>query len=153
MTKVLMVCLGNICRSPLAEGLLKSKTFLKDIVVDSAGTGNYHTGALPDKRSIAIAKKNGLDITDQKARQFVVSDFDEYDIIYAMDNSNYRNMVRLARNDADKQKVRLILDELFPGDNLDVPDPYVGGDHGFKMVYDMLDEACDVIVAKLSIDD
>lgn len=149
MTKVLMVCLGNICRSPLAEGILKSKTFLKNIEVDSAGTGNYHVGGLPDKRSIAIAKEKGLDITDQRARQFSVSDFDNFDIIYAMDNSNYRNMLRLARNETDKQKVKLVLNEVFPGENLDVPDPYNGGEHGFKMVYEMLDEACDKIVSNL----
>ena len=144
-----MVCLGNICRSPLAEGILQSKTFLKGIEVDSAGTGNYHVGGLPDKRSIAIAKENGLDITDQRARQFSVLDFDNFDIIYAMDNSNYRNMLRLARNDRDKLKVKLILNEIFPDESLDVPDPYNGGEHGFKMVYEMLNEACDKIVSKL----
>ena len=150
MTKVLMVCLGNICRSPLAEGILKSKVFLKGVEVDSAGTGNYHVGGLPDKRSIAIAKEKGFDITDQRARQFSVLDFDNFDIIYAMDNSNYRNMLRLARNERDKLKVKLVLNELFPGENLDVPDPYNGGEHGFKMVYEMLDEACNKIVSKLT---
>ena len=150
MTKVLMVCLGNICRSPLAEGILKSKAFLKGIEVESAGTGDYHIGRLPDKRSIAIAKKNGLDITDQCGRQFKVTDFDDFDIIYAMDNSNYRRIIRVARNEQDEKKVILILNELFPDENLDVPDPYVGGDHGFKMVFDMLDEACEVIVSKLT---
>lgn len=150
MTKVLMVCLGNICRSPLAEGILKSKSFLKELEVESAGTGDYHVGGLPDKRSIAIAKENGIDITDQRAKQFSVSDFDEFDYIYAMDGFNYRSIIRKARNEQDKQKVILILDELFPGEGLDVPDPYSGGVSGFKMVYDMLDEVCEVIVNKLT---
>ncbi len=150
MTKVLMVCLGNICRSPLAEGILKSKSFLKGLEVESAGTGDYHVGGLPDKRSIAIAKENGIDITDQRAKQFSVSDFDEFDYIYAMDGFNYRSIIRKARNEQDKQKVILILDELFPGEELDVPDPYSGGVSGFKMVYDMLDEVCEVIVNKLT---
>lgn len=150
MTKVLMVCLGNICRSPLAEGILKSKTFLKGITVDSAGTGDYHVGGLPDKRSIAIAKKNNLDITDQRARQFKVADFDEFDIIYAMDSSNFRRINRMARTDAEKAKVKMILNEIYPGENLDVPDPYNGGEHGFKMVYQMLDEACEVVAKKLT---
>lgn len=150
MTKVLMVCLGNICRSPLAEGILKSKTFLKNIEVDSAGTGNYHVGGLPDKRSIAIAKEYNLDITNQRARQFTVNDFDNFDIIYAMDNSNYKNIIKMARNDEDKQKVKLILNEVFPDENLDVPDPYMGGKHGFATVYAMLDQACEIIAKKLT---
>lgn len=149
MTKILMVCLGNICRSPLAEGILKSKTFLKNVVIDSAGTGNYHVGGLPDKRSIAIAKEYNLDITDQRARQFSVADFDNFDIIYAMDTSNHKNILKLARNESDKQKVKLILNEVFPGENLDVPDPYTGGKHGFATVYVMLKQACEVIANKL----
>lgn len=149
MAKVLMVCLGNICRSPLAEGLLKSKSFLNGTEVDSAGTGNYHVGGPPDSRSIAVAKKNGLDISDQRARQFKTADFDDFDIIYAMDGSNYRNIIAKARSEEDKSKVHLILNELFPGEDLDVPDPYTGGEHGFKMVFDMLDQACDVIAKKI----
>ena len=149
MTRVLMVCLGNICRSPLAEGILKAKTFLKDVIVDSAGTSSYHIGNPPDKRSVEIAKKNNIDITEQRGRKFIVSDFDNFDIIYAMDSSNYRNILSLARNENDKQKVRIILNELFPNENLDVPDPYNGGEHGFKVVYDMLNEACDEIVKKI----
>ena len=149
MVKILMVCLGNICRSPLAEGILKSKTFLRNVEVDSAGTGNYHVGGLPDKRSIAIAKEYNLDITDQRARQFSVDDFDNFDIIYAMDNSNHSNILKLARNENDKQKVKLILNEVFPDENLDVPDPYSGGNHGFATVYVMLEQACEIIANKL----
>ncbi|MDV7188516.1 low molecular weight protein-tyrosine-phosphatase [Lutibacter sp. TH_r2] len=146
MTKILMVCLGNICRSPLAEGILKSKVFTSKVFVDSAGTGAYHVGNLPDPRSIDVAKQNGLDITDQKARKFSVKDYDEFDFIYVMDSSNYRNVIKLARNEQDKAKVKMILNEVFPGEDLDVPDPYYGGEFGFKNVYNMLDEACDKIV-------
>lgn len=141
-----MVCLGNICRSPLAEGILKSKVFTSKVFVDSAGTGAYHVGNLPDPRSIDVAKQNGLDITDQKARKFSVKDYDEFDFIYVMDSSNYRNVIKLARNEQDKAKVKMILNEVFPGEDLDVPDPYYGGEFGFKNVYNMLDEACDKIV-------
>jgi len=149
MTKVLMVCLGNICRSPLAEGILRKKTFLRGVEVDSAGTGDYHIGSQPDKRSIAVAKEHNLDISNQQGRQFSVKDFDEFDIIYAMDNSNYKNILKLARNDEDKKKVKLILNEVFPGENLDVPDPYTGGAFGFKVVYEMLEQACEVIANNL----
>jgi len=148
--KILMVCLGNICRSPLAEGILRSKTFLKDVEVDSVGTADNHVGNRPDKRSIGVAAKNNIDISNLSGRQFSVQDFDDFDLIYAMDNSNYKNIVALARNEEDKQKVFLILNEIFPGENLDVPDPYYGGAHGFETVYKMLDQACDAIVEKIS---
>lgn len=147
--KILMVCLGNICRSPLAEGLLASKLPKDEFYVDSAGTGNYHVGRQPDHRSIATAEKNGLDISQQKARQFTSKDFDTFDYIYVMDNSNYEDVVFLAKNEAQKQKVKLILDALFPGDNVDVPDPYYGLQNGFDMVYEMLDEATDIIAQRL----
>jgi low molecular weight protein-tyrosine phosphatase len=150
MTRILMVCLGNICRSPLAEGILKSKNFNFKTFIDSAGTGAYHISEKPDKRSIAIAKENGIDITDQRARKFLHEDFDEFDFIYVMDNSNYADVIALARDDNDKSKVKLILNEVFPNENSDVPDPYYGGDLGFKNVYNMLDNACDVIVKKLN---
>lgn len=147
-TKLLMVCLGNICRSPLAEGILKSKVDPAKVKVESAGTGDYHIGQIPDERSISIAHKNKLDITDQKGRQFIASDFDEYDHIYVMDMANYRDVIALARNENEKEKVSLILDEIFPGENVDVPDPYFGGTEGFANVYKMLDEACDKIAEK-----
>lgn len=149
MVRILMVCLGNICRSPLAEGILKSKTFLKDVIVDSAGTSNYHIGSAPDKRSIQVAKEHNIDITNQRGRQFLAEDFDNFDLIYAMDNSNYSNIISLARTQDDIDKVKLILNEIFPEENLDVPDPYTGGIHGFTTVYNMLDEACDVIAKRI----
>jgi len=149
MTTILMVCLGNICRSPLAEGILKSKLPKDNYFVDSAGTGNYHIGAFPDKRSIAIAKKNNIDITDQRARQFSVSDFDNFDYVYVMDSSNYRNVIQLARNNEDISKVKLILNELGNISNLDVPDPYYGGELGFENVFQLLNQACDRIATKL----
>ncbi len=148
-TNVLMVCLGNICRSPLAEGILKSKTNQEKVYVDSAGTGDYHVGDSPDPRSIKIAKNKGLDITSQRGRQFQVSDFDNFDYIYAMDTFNYADILELARNEQDKKKVFLILDEIFPGENVDVPDPYQGGEQGFINVYSMLEEACSIIAKKL----
>lgn len=149
-TKILMVCLGNICRSPLAEGILQAKLSKNDFIVDSAGTGGWHAGEKPDKRSIAIAKQKGLDISQQKARQFSAKDFKKFDYIYAMDMSNYKNILSLAENEADKTKVTLILNELFPGENVEVPDPYYGGVDGFENVYNMLDKACDVIAEKLT---
>ena len=144
-----MVCLGNICRSPLAEGLLASKLPKDKFIVDSAGTGNYHIGKQPDSRSILTAKKNGLDISSQRGRQFTAKDFDYFDYIYVMDSSNYDNVVELAKNDAQKNKVEMILNHLFPHENVDVPDPYYGLQNGFDMVYEMLDETCDIIAKKL----
>ena len=145
-----MVCLGNICRSPLAEGILKSKVDPNKFQVDSAGTGGWHVGALPDERSIAVAKKNGLDITDQRGRKFSAYDFEIYDHIFVMDNSNYRDVIALAHSESEQKKVQRILDELFPGENVDVPDPYYGGASGFDNVYKMLDQACASIANRLS---
>ncbi len=148
-TKILMVCLGNICRSPLAEGILRSK-LSEDFIVDSAGTGGWHAGELPDKRSIATAKNRGLDITNQRARQFKRSDFDTFDHIFVMDNSNYKDVLALAPNEEAKSKVKLILNEIFPNENVDVPDPYYGGQDGFENVFDILDQACEEIARKLN---
>ena len=144
-----MVCLGNICRSPLAEGILASKLPKDKFIVDSAGTGNWHVGKKPDERSIATAKKNGLDISSQRGKHFTSKHFEEFDYIYVMDGSNYDDVLFLAKTDEHKKKVSLILDELFPGDNVDVPDPYYGLQNGFDMVYEMLDEATDLLAKKL----
>ncbi len=149
MTNILMVCLGNICRSPLAEGILRSKLPANQFFIDSAGTANYHIGDPPDRRSVEIAKKNQIDISNHRGRQFKVSDYDRFDIIYVMDNSNYQNVIHLARNEKDTKKISLILNELYSNENMDVPDPYYGGNHGFKNVFEMLDEACDKISRKL----
>jgi protein-tyrosine phosphatase len=145
MKKILMVCLGNICRSPLAEGILQSKLDANFFSVDSAGTAAYHIGELPDLRSIAVAKKHGIDISNQKARKFDIKDFIEFDIIYAMDKENYQNICSLAKKNTELQKVKMILDEVKPSQNLSVPDPYYGGDDGFQNVYQLLDEACEKI--------
>jgi len=144
-----MVCLGNICRSPLAEGILKHKTQDLDVIVDSAGTASYHIGKLPDNRSIAIANKYGIDLTKQIARQFSEIDFDNFDKIYAMDTHNYASIISIARNQKDRDKVDLILNEMNPKTFNSVPDPYYGEGDGFQKVYNMLDKACDVIASKL----
>ncbi|WP_369049301.1 low molecular weight protein-tyrosine-phosphatase [Tenacibaculum sp. UWU-22] len=144
MKRILMVCLGNICRSPLAEGILKAKVS-SEVLVDSAGTAGYHQGELPDKRSIEVARKNGIDITKQRSRKFIKEDFNNFDIIYAMDKSNYQNLIHLADNKQEADKVKLILNELYPNKNCDVPDPYYGGKDGFENVYTLLSEACEVI--------
>ena len=143
-----MVCLGNICRSPLAEGILQSKVS-SDVIVNSAGTAAYHTGELPDTRSIAVAKQNNVDITNQRARKVISDDFNSYDLIYAMDKTNYDNLIAMTKNDKQRSKVKMIMNELHPNENIDVPDPYYGGDHGFSHVYAMLDEATDKILEKL----
>ena len=147
--KILMVCLGNICRSPLAEGILKEKAKGLDIFVDSAGTASYHIGSLPDTRSIEIASSHGIDISNQRARQFTTSDFDTFDKIYAMDTHNYSSIISLARKDNDSKKVHLILNEINPGSSESVPDPYYGHGDGFKLVFEMLSQACDIIVKRL----
>lgn len=147
--KILMVCLGNICRSPLAEGILASKLPKDKFWVDSAGTGHWHVGNPPDKRSILTAEKNGIDISNQRGQLFKPSFFDTYDHIYVMDSSNYEEVTAMARNEEDKKKVKLILDELFPGENVDVPDPYYGLLSNFEQVFEMLDEACESIANRL----
>lgn len=146
-----MVCLGNICRSPLAQGILESKIFTNHITVDSAGTSGFHEGALPDPRSIAIANEYGIDITRQRSREFTKADFTLFDVIYVMDESNYNAIIALATDKKDILKVKLILDELGNSSSKNVPDPYYGGANGFKNVYIMLEEACTSIISKLPI--
>jgi protein-tyrosine phosphatase len=147
--KILMVCLGNICRSPLAEGILAHKTQHLDVTVESAGTAGYHIGKLPDKRSIEIANKYEIDISNQKARQFSRADFDEFDIIYAMDTNNFAHLTSLAENQNERNKIRMILNEINPESFDSIPDPYYGGDNGFYIVYNMLDKACNKIITQI----
>ena len=149
MTKILMVCLGNICRSPLAEGLLKSKLNPSQFQVDSAGTSDFHIGALPDSRSVDIASKYGFDITDQRSRPFTKQDFEDYDFIYVMDTSNYEDVLAMAESEEDEKKVDLILNQIYPGENQSVPDPYHDSMNGFEHVYQMLEESCASIAKDL----
>ena len=137
---VLMVCLGNICRSPLAHGIFEDLAASQNIKVDSAGTANYHTGAAPDPRSREIAAQHGIDISHQQARQFVVEDFDQFNYIYVMDYSNQQNVLRLARNDQDRAKVHLLLGDA------EVEDPYYGGKEGFSIVFNKIQKACQQIL-------
>ena len=148
--KILMVCLGNICRSPLAEGILrhKIKEAELDWEVQSAGTGSWHIGEAPDPRSQKIAKINGIDISKQKAQKFSQKHFSEFDRIYTMDSSNYRDVVNMAINEEDKNKVELIMNLVEPGKNKAVPDPYYDDDL-YATVYEMLDKACEEIMKEL----
>lgn len=148
--KILMVCLGNICRSPMADGIMRSISTERKmgLEVDSAGTASYHIGSQPDSRMISTAKEHNIDITNLRARQFQRDDFENYDLIYVMDQSNYENV--LALNDHKPHpKVKLILNEIEPGANHEVPDPYYGGDEGFENVFQMLNEACNIIADKI----
>lgn len=142
-----MVCLGNICRSPLAEGILKEKIKAHQLgwTVDSAGTGAWHIGELPDPRSIQTARKHNIDITDQRARQFTAKDLEAYDLILAMDASNQRNILKLDQDAKYVSKVRMIMNYLHPNENISVPDPY-WDDNGFEQVYEMLDKACEQLI-------
>ncbi|MCA0133056.1 low molecular weight protein-tyrosine-phosphatase [Winogradskyella alexanderae] len=149
MTRILMVCLGNICRSPLAHGILASKLSSKDYFVDSAGTASYHIGKKPDIRSIKVAKQNGINISSQRARSFEVNDFDNFDLIFAMDESNYRDIINLARNSNDTMKVKLLLQANDSLTNKNVPDPYYGDQSDFEYVFNLLDETCDLLIRQI----
>lgn len=149
MTKILMVCLGNICRSPLAHGILESKLNASEFLVDSAGTAAYHIGNRPDYRSINVAKNNAINISRQRARQFRASDFNHFDVIYAMDTSNYENIIALAQSESEKEKVKLILNENPGISDKNVPDPYYGDASDFEHVFQILDETCNIIAKRL----
>ncbi len=149
--KILMVCLGNICRSPLAEGILKQKAIDAglDLQIDSAGTNNYHIGEPPHPYSQHIALLNGIDISGQRKRRFIAADFDQFDKIYAMAEDVMDEMKRIAKNKFNPSKADLLMNELYPGENLDIPDPWSGPESEYHEVYKMIDQACDKIIEKL----
>ncbi|MAW30382.1 MAG: protein-tyrosine-phosphatase [Flavobacteriales bacterium] len=148
--KILMVCLGNICRSPIAEGILKKKNKQHLFtLIESAGTADYHVGKNPDKRAIEIAKQNNIDIEKYTARQFKQADFKKYDIIYAMDQNNYQNLKKLATNIKEEEKIKLILNEIEPNSNKSVPDPYYGHKDGFEIIFKLLNNACDKLIENI----
>ncbi len=147
--KILMVCLGNICRSPLAEALLRTKVDPNKIEVDSAGLDSYHLGEPPCLSSIQIAAANGLDISGLRARAFEVADFDKFDKIYIMDHLNKELIEKKARNVKDMEKVTLILNEIFPDEDIEVPDSYQKGQSAAQLVYEMLDKATTAIAKKI----
>lgn len=149
--RILMVCLGNICRSPLADGLLLRKITERNLnaQVDSAGTANYHIGKAPDSRMIKTAAKFGTPIEFLRARQFTAQDFQNFDHILVMDRSNYSNVIALAQTEADQKKVNFFLDYLYPNQKSEVPDPYYGTLKDFEAVYQLVDEATDALIQKL----
>jgi protein-tyrosine phosphatase len=150
--KILVVCLGNICRSPLAEGILLHLVNEKNLLltIDSAGTSDYHIGEAPDARTTSNAKKHNIDLSPLRARQFIVEDFDLFDKIYVMDKSNLQNVLKLARHDEDKQKVDLFLNISHPNGNMEVPDPYFGGEAGFENVFQLVWNASEKLIEKYS---
>lgn len=136
--RVCVVCLGNICRSPLGEGVLRQAVMTSGlrIRIESAGTGGWHVGKAPDKRSIVEARRRGVDISKQRARQWTASDFKSFDVVLAMDSSNFKDLQELARSAEDAEKVKLFLP-----DGSDVPDPYYGDASDFARVYDLVEGA------------
>ncbi len=150
--KILMVCLGNICRSPLADALLRKKVKERglNISIDSAGTANYHVGKSPDRRTQINALQHGVDMSALRARQFSKEDFSTFDFIYVMDKSNLQNVLSLASSQEERKKVRLILDVLDNSSYSEVPDPYYGGEEGLELVYNLLDEATHTILEKIN---
>lgn len=152
--KILFVCLGNICRSPLAEGIFTDKATKLglDVEVDSCGFESFHRGDPADPRSIAVAAAHGIDLTGHAARMFTPRDFDHYDRIYVMDRTNYNDVMGMARDSEDEKKVDFIMNLVTPGENRSVPDPWYGGKEGFEKVYHMLDLACDQLVKEIAPD-
>ncbi len=149
--RILMVCLGNICRSPMAEGILKQKLKENNLAfeVDSAGTGDWHSGEHPDPRAIATAQKFGVNISKLVARQFRVSDFENFDIIFAMDQKNLNDILALARNESDRNKVELLLNYVPHRKDKNVPDPWFGEADGFISVFQLLDSACETYISQI----
>lgn len=148
MKKYLMVCLGNICRSPMAEGILRSEfeAHRIDIQVDSAGTAAFHIGERADSRAQAELRKHGIDISKERAQKFNYKHFEDYDKIYAMDENNYVDLLNFAKTEHDKAKIDMIMNVVEKGKNIPIPDPYYGGDEGFAQVYSMLKSAAEKLV-------
>ena len=148
-----MVCLGNICRSPLAEGILQDKAFKAGLTwsIESAGTNHYHTGEPPHPLSQKVASLNGIDISLQRARRFTADDFEKYDRIYALAGDVLEEIKRIAKNKFDPAKTELLLNELYPGKDMDVPDPWYGPETGYHEAYSLIEQACDIIIKKYSI--
>lgn len=153
--KILFVCLGNICRSPMAEGIFRdmATSLGLEMDFDSCGTGDWHVGEAPDERAQACIRKNGSDISDLRGRQFTQSDFEDFDRIYTMDESNHKNVLKLTDNPQHKSKVKMLLNEIHPGSNRSVPDPYFGGESGFDGVYQMLSQAADKVLTEIGDDE
>ncbi len=148
--KILMVCLGNICRSPLAEGILhdKARAAGLDWEIDSAGTNGYHNGEAPHHLSQKVARGNGLDISHQRSRKFTAADFQKFDRIYAMDANVVEDLRSIAGRQFDSSKVDFLLNEVHPGEDREVPDPWYGPEPGYHEVYRLIEEAADKIIAK-----
>jgi protein-tyrosine phosphatase len=151
--KILMVCLGNICRSPLAEGILKDKAQKAGLnwIIDSAGTNGYHVGEAPHPLSQKVALQNGIDISRQRARKFMATDFENFDIIYAMAEDVLDEMKRITKNKFDPRKTELLMNELYPGKDIDVPDPWSGPEPEYHEVFEMIDKACGKIIEKYTV--
>lgn len=150
--RILMVCLGNICRSPMAEGIMRQKIEENALnaTVNSCGTAPFHIGQTPDIRAIQTLKKYDIDISQHLGQQFGIADFDAYDLIYAMDGSNYSDLIAQARNNKDEEKIKLLMDEIYPGMQKIVPDPYFGGLDGFEETYTLVEEACEHLAKRLA---
>ncbi len=148
---ILMVCLGNICRSPLAEGILLQKIKIAGLhwEVDSAGTNGFHVNEAPHYLSQRVAKKNGIDISKQICRRFEAADFERFDKIYAMAADVVDEMKQISGNKFNKEKVELLLNLVHPGENRDVPDPWYGPEAGYYEVFELIDEACEILIKKI----
>lgn len=151
--KILIVCLGNICRSPLAEGILQKKATEAGLKwrIESAGTNGYHTGEAPHHLSQKVAKCNGVDISGQLSRKFLAKDFRQFDIIYVMAEDVLNDIKKISGDAFDQQKIKFFLDERYPGKSLDVPDPWYGDEDGYHEVYKIIDETCDAIIKNYNI--
>ena len=151
--KILMVCLGNVCRSPLAEGILKDKVKKAGLewYIDSAGTNGYQPGCPPHQSSQEVAKNYGIDISEHQCRHFTKKDIEEFDKIYVMDDENYNDVRRICDHKWNEEKVEFLLNEVYPGENRIVPDPWFGGEDDFTEVYELIDKACEVIVKKYAL--